>query len=339
MTAPRTMRLPMASFTFFVPLLSGVSWLSIAAMAYLNPSATVPAHAMSSLSGFILAVSSVCTVLLPVLPLRTRTQRGFYPVYISTLALLISAAWLNANAIHRDFFTYMTQCVFLYVTIFVWRVPDLHILRYRKAAYRALFAGSLVVFVLWYLWLMAMAYAIVTRSEPRWIEATVYNVLNGISGLLLLLAAGNLWERSKKSVVVKDGHVELDGYDISQPLSPQENQLLIEFLRARGQALTCARLRRLTDGGDAQSAAAECSACIAESWKPTSCTIYRHLKKQIAYAKKYLEITQIGTIVAVSANPREIKETGWQLRFFDDVRLQSQASARRRGRIFAHPRQ
>lgn len=327
--------------------LSGSSWLAIAIMAYLNPSATVPARPITGSAVSVLALGSVCAFILPLVPLRARTRGRFGVTMVITLAALLGLAWFASTAVHRDFFTYMTQSVVLYVTIFLWRVPDLKIVRSRQAVYRALFLASIVVFVLWCLWLMAMAYAIVTRSEPRWIEATVYNVLNGISGLLLLFAAGNLWERSKKNVVVVDGRIEIDGYDISKPLSPQENLLLIEFLRAPHQALTCARLRRLTEGGNAESAAAECATCRSEKWKPTSCAIYRHIKKQIDYAKKYLEITQIGSIVPVSTNPREIKQTGWHLRFFDDVRLDSNALGRGAGtsvrqrfrRLFAHPRQ
>lgn len=63
-----------------------------------------------------------------------------------------------------------------------------------------------------------------------------------------------------------------------------------------------------------------CLECINKKWTVSNCSSYKYIKNCISASKKYFEILQVGTIVPVSEHPREIKEMGWQLRFFDDVK-------------------
>lgn len=67
-----------------------------------------------------------------------------------------------------------------------------------------------MAFLLWIGWLMMMSYTIVTRTEPRWIESTAYNLVNGLIGLGLLLTATTLGDRAKRTVVCKGESVYLD---------------------------------------------------------------------------------------------------------------------------------
>jgi hypothetical protein len=169
-----------------------------------------------------------------------------------------------------------------------------------------------------------MFFAIVSRAEPRWIESSVYNILNLIIGLALLGATLWLNAHAKSRIRIIHDKVFLNQRDISSILSPQENSIILAFLRSHQNSLNCWELSlvlRTSDTED-ESNHPHCKDCVEGFWKATSCSTYRNYKNRIKDVKKYLELSQIGTIVPVSENPREIKEAGWVLRFFDDVGLE-----------------
>lgn len=311
---------------YLAAALSTLAWATIGFMTMLHPShaaagGEISAGAAAAASGpmAVVIVGLVGSLVLPIAAARAR-PRGFPLVFGLSLFLLLGLAATAGLVFHRDFFTFPAQVILLHFALLLFRLDDLAWVRDRVAVYRRLAAASTVVFILWICWIMLMSYAIVTRSEPRWIESTAYNVVGGIVGLFLLVAAAGLHRRSRRTVFRRGDRVFLDERDVSELLSPQENLLVLTFLSAPDGSMTCRDLvEKLRGFGDDR--VATCRQCVKEDWTASDCPSYRNLKNRVHEAKRYLELLQIGTICPVSENPRRIKDEGWRLRLFDDVRL------------------
>jgi len=315
--------------SIFIPLLSLGSWFVIAVMAVLNPSGTVPMESLSLFGVALLAMGAICSWLLPYWSITRKSRGDFLSALLIGMIALIGLAWGGASVVHRDFFSFPSQVIMIYLTIGVYKIDELDVIRQKREVYPHIFTGAMVIFVLWIGWLMIMAYAIVVRQEPRWIESSVYNLFNGVIGITLVIAAATLKNRSKHSLKLLQDGIYLDDRNISKLLSPQENRIVSAFISAPSHTLTCqtlrARLNKTNDAANEDPARIgpldECERCIAENWTAYDCATYRNLKNRINDTKKYLELLQIGTIVPSEENRREIKITGWRFRLFDDVRL------------------
>lgn len=307
-----------------VPIIAFLAWVTILAMVVLDPSRTLPAHAVDRGRFLIIIVSTLAVGVGPNVPLRAATRRLFYTGLALSLFFALLSAVVAGSMVHRDFFAYMSPAILLHLTIILFRIDDFELVRRGFDVYSHIITGAIVVFSLWVGWLMLMSWAIVTRAEPRWIESTAYNVNNGLIGLLFLSAAITLRDRARRTIRLRNGALFLDDRNLSDHLSPQEHRFVLTFLAARGAPVTCRDLiERLTetDPEPVTGGAVECSRCLVERWTASDCSVFRNLKNRINSTRKYLELLQIGAIVPVSENPREIKERGWRLRLFDDVRI------------------
>lgn len=303
-----------------IGLITAVSWIVIEVMVATNPSHTIPLQGDLVPVAAYFAVSALAMFGIPITTTRRRRARAFTSLLIAGFIALVGVIWYGGAFVHRDFFAFLSPLIVVYLTIFLYRIDSLGII-HRRQVYRYLTTAILVIFSLWILWLMVAAYSIVTRSEPRWIEATAYNVMNGIIGLLLLYVAMVLRDRSQRLIRNEGGVWYLDDRDVSALLSPQENEIIDAFFREPDQVVTCFRLIEVLhrNEGIENASQEECSRCLTERWTASECKTYRNIKNRIAATKKYLELLQIGTIVPNAENPREIKEKGWRLRLFDDV--------------------
>lgn len=305
---------------WFLPALSALAWLTIAVMALLNPSDTIPATSSGLWAIAALAGSGVLACALPFAVLKGRDKRSFVRRFVSAFIALVSMGWVFALTLHRDFFVYTTQIILILFTILLVRLDEMVQTERRARVLRAVSAGALAAFLLWIGWLMMMSYTIVTRAEPRWIESTAYNLVNGLIGLGLLLTTTTLHDRAKRTVTYRNGSLYLDDRNVSEVLSRQEALLVRAFLAKADHTHTCQSLLRSI------RVAADCDRCREQMWTASNCPAYRNLKNRINATKKYLELLQIGTIVPVSESSRDTKESGWRLRLFDDVRLARRAS-------------
>jgi hypothetical protein len=332
-----------------VSLLAGFSWFIIALMVSINPSSTIPSSLPGEWGILFITFTTLFTLILTVWHQKITEKHMFFIYFPLSFILILAMGWMSALFVHRDFFSWPAQLVMIYYTIFLWRIDYLGIIKRKVQIYRALYQVAIVVFILWISWVMLMSWAIVVRSEPRWIESTFYNFCNGLIGLVMIYTAGILRDRVKQRIRLSGDAIYLDERNVSQLLSPQENSLIGVFLEAPHQSKNCrSLLEALNSTGELRESQAvgtgvlsgaedcpeeksksssimpqtDCPTCHQEGWTATKCSAYRNLKNRIADAKKYLELLQIGTIVPVSENPRDIKEKGWRLRLFDDVRLE-----------------
>jgi hypothetical protein len=307
---------------YAAPITLFAAWITTLLMSWLNPTNTVAAGPIDGRVVIILAFGSIAALLLPFSLWKVTRHRRFYTVFAGSFALLLILTWWAANNFHRDFFSFGTQVVMIYFIIFLNRIDSLGIVTNKQSVYPPISVGSIVAFALWTSWIMLMSYAIVTRTEPRWIESIAYNLVNGVIALLLLLSAGLIHRQSRRTVRVESGVIHLDDRNISELLSPQESLIAALFLTAPHRTLTCRQLVRMMSGRRDWSTTTDCERCLNDRWTASDCSTYRNIKNRIGDTRKYLELLQIGAIVPASENPRDIKETGWCLRLFDDVRLE-----------------
>jgi signal transduction histidine kinase len=298
-----------------------ISWIVIEMMVAINPSQTIPLGGDAVRVAVYFSVSAIAMFAMPIVAVRTREKRLFTWAFICGFVGLVGIAWYGGAFLHRDFFAFLSPLIMVYLAIFLYRVDDLSIVR-RRQVYRYLTTATLVIFSLWIVWLMVMAYSIVVRTEPRWIESTAYNVMNGIIGLLLLYVAMMLRERTRRTISNSKGEWYLDDRNVSVLLSPQENAIIDAFFDAPHNVVSCSQLvATLHPAAEVEKRPREeCERCRLKQWTASECKSYRNIKNRIAATKKYLELLQIGTIVPNTENAREIKEKGWRLRLFDDVR-------------------
>jgi hypothetical protein len=342
-----------------VAALGSFSWAIISLMVLIDPSSTMAAE-IAPRSGILFLLLSTALVLFLIgLNGRGTTRGRFYLFFPLTFLLLLLLGWISALLVHRDFFTWPAQLIMIYFTMFLAKIDALGLVKRKVQVYRALYLVAMVVFILWIGWVMLMSWAIVVRSEPRWIESTFYNFCNGLIGLVMIYTAGLLRDRAKQTIRITTRGILLEERNVSELLSPQEHNLIRVFLQAPEQSRNCKTLLdalrgngngngngngkgsgngkgkgKGSDNGSPGGGVAplsdeeeivpqtDCPTCHREGWTASKCGAYRNLKNRIGDAKKYLELLQIGTIVPVSENPRDIKELGWRLRLFDDVRLE-----------------
>ena len=305
-------------------LLYIADWLVLSFLVHRNPSGTIPIN----LHSWVLPLQfggALLLFLLFHLAEKTNSKRRFLLFIISSLlsSLIISTA--AGIFVHRDYYSFFMPLLLAHIGLFIHRLDSLSMVKDKQRTYRALFYATLLVTLLSFSWIIIASYTIVVRLEPRWIESTWYNLFNALLAFCLLWSAATLWENRKKNVRVKDGRIYIDGIDYSESLSPQEIILLHLFLTSNSQPLNCsgllALLRKEPSDIDETVSQVGCAACLEENYPPSKCASYRNLKNRITDIKKYLELMRIGTILPMSQNPRHIKERGWVLRFFDDVRM------------------
>jgi hypothetical protein len=319
---------------YVIGLVSFLLWVVIELMTILNPSATIPINAPLPAVISVYILSAIAAFVLPVVNvLPSNTLRGwrFFRRFTTTFVLLVLVAWYCGITVHRDFLTFTTPAVLIFFTILLYRVDELGIVTRKTVVLPRLARASTLIFMLWIGWIMMMSYAIVTRVEPRWIESIAYNLGNGILGLVMLYVGATLYDRAKRTVHYRSGGWHLDERNVSLLVSPQEQQILHILFTEPERSITCGNLVGLLRGaaGTGNEALEQCERCLTEQWTASQCSTYRNLKNRVADIKKYLELLQIGSLVPVSENPRHIKESGWRLRVFDDVRIVPAATAMR----------
>lgn len=230
--------------------------------------------------------------------------------------------WLGL-ALHRDYFTHIFQLVLIYWLLFIFKNNLFASLHSKKQFYTFLFILNTVIFTTALLWIIFMGYAISTRQEPRWAESIVYNSYNTVLIFLLGAASLRLQLQRFRNIRVTGGDLYIDNWNFSRYFSETDKNIVIQFLTAEGN-LTCFMLEDvIREGGgvkDGSKTKWSCRECIDKGYTTTRCPKYKNLYNRILNIKKLFETLEIGTIITPE-NKMQIKEEGWKLRLFDDVRV------------------
>jgi hypothetical protein len=168
-----------------------------------------------------------------------------------------------------------------------------------------------------------MGYAIVTRAEPRPIEAMIYNAYNIPLSLVLLLVSRGVERRALRTLSIGAGGVTVDGKPIDTMLGERRSTLLAAFAAAPDRRLRCpdvhAALASRAHAPD-RTPRASCEDCDANGMKATSCVDYRSAYNSLLDLKKTLEFLEIGSITSPD-NKRRVLAEGWRLTLFENARI------------------
>lgn len=245
--------------------------------------------------------------------------------FFGSFALFTGAAvWLGLT-LHRDYFTHIFQLVLIYWLLFIFKNNLFASLHSKKQFYTFLFILNTIIFGTALLWIIFMGYAISTRQEPRWAESIVYNSYNTVLIFLLGAASLRLQLQRFRNIRVTGGDLYIDNWNFSRYFSETDKNIVIQFLTAEGN-LTCFMLEdalRETGGngtGSVKKTQWSCRECLEKGYTTTRCPKYKNLYNRILNIKKLFETLEIGTIITPE-NKMQIKEEGWKLRLFDDVRV------------------
>lgn len=298
-----------------VSLLAGISWVAVSLMVLLNPSGTLAKQGTDVLVDIILwaGIPIVLTAFF-FLMFRIAKKTLFFLLLCLLLAFLSTAVFWAASVSHRDYHTLLFQFPLLLVSTVLLQLPEFRIVHDRKKIYRTLVTATFAVFFSFSVWLIFMGYAITTRTEPRWIEATVYNFVGALILLVMLFSAVALRHKAYRILYLNNQEIIWEDRVISNELTGKEQKVLLLYLQNL-ESCNCAQLTAAISSRSPES----CRECHEKCYSAIDCTAFRQAKKYTAALKRVLELLGAGTIVPVSENYREIKQKGWQIRFFDDV--------------------
>jgi hypothetical protein len=238
------------------------------------------------------------------------------PTYLASLAasLAVETAFFGlATSIHRDFHgLYFVHTLSAWVATLANRRLLERVARSRSDD-STIRAVSLVILAAALAWIMAMGYAIVSRVEPRPIEALGYNA-HFLSVSFALAVVGLRFRFDTRRVLEVDGlSIRFEGRDLGAILSEREKIAMAAFASRPGEGISCADLNRLDCGG------------CDQSMKASSCRRYRKTQEAVASLGKLLYAFSIGRI---EAPPRrnEVLRDGWRFISGKDVDVQSRPS-------------
>jgi len=214
------------------------------------------------------------------------------------------------------------QLFLMYPLVFFFRYEIIYKGVQESIQIRRMFGISVIVFVLWFLWLMMMGYAISTRQEPRWTESIIYNIYNSIIVFMLFLNVLKFRMKMFRRVYISDHSIRIDNYDFTEFLGSINLKIINAFLLNHNRNITCALLfTSLNNNANGDlSINADCETCISSGYKVTQCPKYKTIYNRILDIKKLFESLEIGTIISPD-NKMKILQEGWKLRFFDDIRV------------------
>lgn len=255
--------------------------------------------------------------------IRIRRKNIFLIVYCFSFIVNAGGAAVLGLNLHRDYFTSFFQLILIYWLFFILKT-ELFTTRYsKKHFYTFLFILNTVIFSMALVWIMFMGYAISTRQEPRWEESLVYNAYN--IALLFFLGAISLRLQLGRfrNVRISGNDLYFDNWNFSRYFSDLEKAIIIRFFTAEGN-ITCGMLediiRKASNHDTEIHSDWNCGECLERNYTATRCPKYKNLYNRILNIKKLFETLEIGAIIAPE-NKMRIKEEGWKLRLFDDIRV------------------
>ena len=181
-----------------------------------------------------------------------------------------------------------------------------------------------------------MAYSIVVREEPRWIESTFYNVYNMLLSFALLLSGIYLKVGIYRVVHISSEDIFIDDYNFSESLGKVNIEIIKCFLQKNTDYKRCSDLYAvLNEKGIINSKASnwKCGECLEKNYTVTGCPKYKNIDNRIREIRKLFESLEIGTIL-YPENKMKILSEGWKLRFFNNVRISLRdGKSRHHGRV------
>lgn len=296
-------------------MLVALSWLTISVMAEINPSHTLPKnHTGLFVSAILYFVIPLLSVIMQHVVFTIGKPVRFFIALTAYHFFLISAVYWASAVSHRDYQSLLFQLILVFIAAALLQIPEFRISRNKKQIYKTTCYFVMIIFTIFLFWLMLMGYAIVTRSEPRWIESTAYNFVGAFISLVMLMCAVALHHRTYQVFESTGNSIVWNDDDISDHFTQAEKSVLLTYVH-NPESCTCNTLTGIIEPEET----GQCRVCIEKGWSAINCKNFRKVKKYTLAIKKYLELLGVGTIVQVSEKYHLIKQYGWKLRYFDDV--------------------
>jgi hypothetical protein len=279
----------------------------ILAMGILNPSGSPPplsigiAEAIAAASAFFILSVLLFDRWLSTPAIERNTLREF----IIFMVCLPGTAVVFGLFVHRDFFTAPFEFMISFSLIVFRGSAFRKFLSLARVPPESAKTGLIVYFVALTVWIGMVAYAIVIRTEPRWVECIFYNTYNLALAFLLLLVSLTFKPDATKTIAISTNRAFFGNNEITRLLGAQGLTILRTFIE-KGNHLTCAQLRNCGEEG----------LC-----KVSACTYYRSIYNGILQLKNVLEVFELGTIEMPEEKSR-VSIVGWHLSLSPGTRIE-----------------
>lgn len=280
---------------------------------YFNPSGAEPYSPFTNIiKPFIISIilSGGFYFFLQYLTYLKRVKYFLINLIIQALLILTSIIYLGIN-LHRDYFSLTFQILTIYYTVFL---TNLTIFKPNAHFYKSVNIFTTIVVVAIFSWILLMGYSIVKREEPRWAEATIYNIYYLVILIILYYKNYKLSYYTKKHIIVKDARIFIDDFDLSQIIGADHINILNFFINKKKG--NCYLINKYLS--EFSNKNIPCSEFCDN--KPHICNYYRNLYNKINNLKRFLELLHVGTIKPCE-NKRDIKNEGWSVEFYKDTEI------------------
>jgi signal transduction histidine kinase len=298
----------------------------IVILGYYDLSGAGPLSSIQSMSSMIKLGSTLFVLFFItfVFLLNLKSKKLFLSLVITSLLITLILAIHLASVIHRDFYTMFFQLLTIHYTLFLLRA-DVDLVGFSRSKFiESIFSISKWYFIIITAWIIIMSYSIVIRSEPRWIESTFYNLYNFLLGISMLVIAIILKSKNYLHVKIDKKNIWVNENSISKHFSPIEFTILYSFFIHPQGKRNCASIIKFLQKNSESYADKnfECDECYIKDWAPSQCREFKGLKANyISKIKTKIELAKIGTIISASENRKRIKEEGWELCLFNNVKV------------------
>jgi len=306
-------------------VLFGFSIVLISLAVHINPSLAPPGSPFGSSSFFYIftIISFVISSGIFILPLLWVQKKYFFLIFSLSFIFQLGLLVLCSVFIHRDYYTMVFQLFIMYPLIFFFQYKINFTGSQESIHVRRMYTMSAIFFVLWFIWLMLMGYAIATRQEPRWMESIIYNVYISVLILMLFIHMLKFRSRMYRRVFITSNTIRIDNYDFTEYLGKVNLNIIQTFILNHNKNVTCSLLISCLSDVSQNSTSSnkwDCEECLNSESKVTLCPRYKTIYNRILDIKKLFESLEIGTIISPD-NKMNILTEGWKLRFFDDIRV------------------
>ncbi len=305
---------------YFALSLPIITW-----MVHLNPSGAGPGTPFST-SGVLAAVTTAAFLGLWGLYsylLFVKNKHLFVISFFFLFAVIAAGTVWMGFSLHRDYFSHIFQIILMFWLLFVLTIEHVDSHHTRKRFYSFLFLFNTIIFLVAMSWIILMGYAIATRQEPRWAESIVYNVYNAVLAFIAGVVSLRLQLERFRNIRMRGGVLYIDNWNFSRYFSDADIKIVSLFLTADG-SVSCGSIADVLFSADKEQEEGDrrwdCEECIRKQYTATRCPKYKNIYNRILNIKKLFESLEIGTIITPE-NKRQIKEIGWKLRLFDDVKV------------------
>ncbi len=217
--------------------------------------------------------------------------------------LCIAGVVFSGVYIHRDYFVIPFQIIVIFYILFLRHAVKSKFNRHFKKIIFIITISELIVLLQWTIF---VSYAIVVRSEPRWIESIFYNTYNSLLIFMLFFYTYKFYYLIKRKVIISSESLVVDDNNLDEIFN-KEHIIIIKALFTN--TATCSFLR---DELNLNNVSNTCEECHNKEYTASLCKAYKNIYNKILFTKKIISLLNLGEVV-YPENKFNIKKIGWKL--------------------------